>query len=104
MKDESENSGCLLAVFALAMAAPAYIWRGYVLSLLWGWFMVPTFSLPRLSITAAIGIALTVGMLTSCSDDNNDKTQAEIFTGLVATSFILPLMVLGVGWVVTWFM
>lgn len=40
------------------------IFNGYALSILWGWFVVPTLSAPALSIVPAIGIATVVSYLT----------------------------------------
>lgn len=40
------------------------IFNGYALSILWAWFIAPTFHLPELSVTQAIGIAIVVNYLT----------------------------------------
>jgi len=37
---------------------------GVVLKILWAWYMVPVFALPKLTIPQAIGIAITVGLIT----------------------------------------
>jgi hypothetical protein len=42
----------------------AIISEGYVLSVLWGWFMVPTLGLPGISLVQAIGISLIFALLT----------------------------------------
>ena len=36
------------------------IFCGWVLKILWGWFIVPTFGLPILSIPSAIGFSLVI--------------------------------------------
>lgn len=46
--------------------------NGYVLSILWGWFVVPTFGLAPLSIPAAIGLAMVVHYLTYNYNDAKD--------------------------------
>ncbi len=45
------------------MAVYSVIIHGWALSKLWAWFIVPTFALPYLSITAAIGIGMVVGFM-----------------------------------------
>lgn len=51
-----------LIVFLLATVFA--IWEGFVLSCLWGWFIVPVFKLPELALIPASGITLVVGMMT----------------------------------------
>ena len=41
------------------------IFEGYVLSVLWQWFIVPAVGLPAISVVQAIGIALVVSLLTN---------------------------------------
>ena len=41
-----------------------YLLNGLALKMLWGWFMVPTFGLPTLSLAQAIGVGIMVGFLT----------------------------------------
>lgn len=58
---------CTLTMVAamLGLAALYAIWGGYVLTCLWGWFVVPTFALPPLTLAQAIGVSLIVGYLTN---------------------------------------
>lgn len=90
----------------LALIPLSAIWRGYVLTALWAWFVVPTFNLPTLALAPAIGLSLVVSYLTHQSDaakppegDFADKTGRAC-----ASAFLLPLFVLGIGWVVHQFM
>lgn len=48
----------------IIIAVPTTIWNGYVLSILWGWFIVPTFEAPTLSVGYAIGFTMIVSYLT----------------------------------------
>lgn len=75
---------------------------GYTLSVVWGWFIVPTFGLPILNIPSAIGIALVVGYMTKSYD--NKKSEDDEIIGAIITAFIRPFMVLGIGWIVLQFM
>lgn len=58
--------GCfgLIAFFVLSLVAVS-IFNGYVLTVLWGWFVVPTFpNIPALTLVPAIGIAGILRLMT----------------------------------------
>ena len=55
-------------VGVLGLLIVGSMWKGYVLTILWAWFVVPTFSLPELAIAPAIGLAMVVSYLTHQSD------------------------------------
>jgi hypothetical protein len=48
----------LLGTICLIVAAALV--RGFCLSVLWGWLIVPVFGLPKLTIAAALGVALVI--------------------------------------------
>lgn len=77
------------------------ILRGYVLSVLWGWFVVPTFGLPALSIPIAIGISLILAFTTHqiSVKKEEDKSFGTQFSNII----LHPLLVLAIGWIVTLF-
>ena len=52
----------IIALFYLLLL-PLAIYRGWALSILWGWFMAPL-GLPSLTMVQCIGIALVIGFLT----------------------------------------
>lgn len=80
--------------------------RGYALSILWGWFVVPVFGLPRLSVLQAIGIAMVVGFLTHQTDEykDNDKSTKERMIEAVILAILTPLFALFFGYIVHSFM
>lgn len=92
------GSGALITVSA--------IWRGYVLSILWAWFVVPIFGLPALSIPIAIGIGLVVGFMTYQFHNyvEREQTPTEAMARAGAAALLYPAFVLFVGWVVTFFL
>ena len=92
-------------IFGIALLiAVASIWRGYVFSVLWGWFIVPTFALPALSIPLAIGIAMVVSFLTYQFHHNkDDRKTGDKVAAAVGTIILYPLLTLGIGWVVLQF-
>ena len=92
---------------AVVLMAFSSIFNGYALSVLWGWFMVPTFGLPELSVAPAIGIALVVGYLTK--QYNNSKTKKNESFGKellksALTAILKPSFALLFGYIVHLFM
>jgi len=86
----------------------AVILNGWVLSILWGWFIVPTFNAPTLGIAPAIGVAMVIGFLTNKGSRQTyamDKREfwEKIFVELFV-SLLLPFTTLGIGWIVKMFM
>ena len=90
------------AVAFISVIVLSSIWSGYALSVLWAWFIVPAFGLPKLSIPLAIGLALIVSYLTHQLDnrEKDNRTASEVLVAGIATSFVKPLIVLLTGWVV----
>lgn len=100
----------ITAIFVVVMMGivlvPMAMWRGFVLSKLWLWFIVPTFNAPALSLTAAIGLSILVGMFTygiASQYSDKDKTSGDEWKG-IGNGFLYPLISLGFGYVVTLFM
>ena len=90
----------LFAMFGLI--AVGYIWSGYVLTILWGWFVVSTFGMPALQLAPAIGLAVVVGYLTHQYIPKMPKEGSSF--DQMAHSFghmaLKPAMALLVGWIV----
>jgi len=91
-------------LITLLLLVPAMIWRGFVLSIIWNWFMVPIFNLPSLGIAAAIGVALVIQVFNGIEIENNLDTEAESEAKLVIAAivklFFAPLVMLFVAWMV----
>ena len=89
----------------LSVALLSMAWSGYVLSILWGWFIVPFFLLPSLPIAYAIGlrlIALSFARVSAKDVDNNDEVK-DSYMKTVVIAVLLPAYCLFFGWVVTLF-
>ncbi len=80
--------------------------RGFVLSVLWSWFVVPVFGVAALNLPLAIGLAIglasIVGMFTGSGtiQPENDKADASIASLIATTLFSMvgtPLLILGIG-------
>jgi len=101
----------LFAIFGIAgLLVVSSIWRGYVFSVLWKWFVVSFaatvgVTVPLLSIPVAIGIAMVVSFLTyQYQYSKDDRSEAEKLGGAFAIALVYPALVLLCGWVVTLFL
>lgn len=91
----------------VALMIISTIYNGWVLSILWKWFVVSTFGLPALGIAQGIGLSLTVGFLTKNhkpTEAESKKSFAENFTEGITTALIYPSLALLFGWIYQMFL
>lgn len=86
----------LAFIFAVLLAIPALLVDGWAAMTLWGWFVVPLFSLPPLTFAYAIGLSLTVGFFTHQFIPRDDSDLGKS----IAFMFCHPALAVGIGWVV----
>lgn len=96
-----------LIMFTLAMAVVAAILRGWILTVLWGWFIVPL-GVPSISIATALGIVIIIDMLVHRPDTSETKkdkvTSVPELLGIVfSKAFLSPLITLGLAAIVAAF-
>ena len=104
MKDLYEALGKFaLAILNLAYSIGCFILSGYVLSILWSWFITSTFGLSSLTIPLAMGIMLVVSYLTKQADFNNEDHE-DYMKRKNYMILVKPLGVLAVGWIIKSFM
>lgn len=99
--------GCLVVVLTIFLLPVSYLLNGWVLSILWGWFVVPYFEwAPILTVGQAIGVAMVVGFLTyhmgtkGCRDDRDQAEKTIDVLSSIIGWILHPLITLGVGWIV----
>ncbi len=91
--------GAVFGVLALGV-----IVNGYVLSILWVWFIVPL-GLPVISVAHSIGIAMVTNWLTYQYQTNKkEEDNSKALTELAILFIVRPLAVLGIGYIVKQFM
>jgi len=79
---------------------------GWVLSIMWNWFMVGAFGVPTLSIVYAVGVAMTIKLITYQSDikaKTEEEEEEDIrmrFVEGVSMAVGMPLLILLFGWIV----
>ena len=93
--------GKVIAFVGLAVIGS--VAKGYVLTILWSWFVMPIFGLPALAVAPAIGFALFVSYLTYQVDARREAEVENRLEKNLITVSALPLAVLGVGWVIQHF-
>ena len=99
-KSTTENFLNLIGV--LGVLTLMIIWQGYVLSILWDWFIAPDFHITALGLAEAIGLTLIINYLTK-SVDTDKKYELSDLGRKVFSSITMPLVALGIGWVVHFF-
>lgn len=84
------------------------VWYGYVLSITWGWYFVPTFHVPPLSIPAGIGIAAIVRFIANPNPESKDSDRDESAEKRVCKAVVKatmgPAVVLLFCWIVKFWM
>lgn len=100
-------------IVVIAMTFLAAIFHGYVLSMLWGWFIVPVFNAPVLGVAPAIGVALLIGYLTKSRANKEKKEEKKQTFSERAEKFLYDDIlnvatkasaVLFTGWIIHLFM
>lgn len=93
--------GLIGAVSALMLAI---VWSGLVtgvmLSVLWGWFIVPIFGLPALSIIQAWGVAIVFRSLQGIDlGQNPEQKWSSVFAKAFIGKPLVAVLILGIAWV-----
>lgn len=102
----SPDASCLAALLVLIVTLPlSMIWNGFVLTILWGWFIVPVFAgAPELGLVPAIGVGGVVRYLTAHkATSDSGKSAWENFGESIAFAAFYPALTLFLGWIVHMF-
>lgn len=92
--------GCLVLILLIPVSAA---FKGFVLSRLWGYFVVPL-GVPEIGIAHAFGLALVVSMFTptpSGKDKDSEEGMGERVIRAIFMSFGVPALILLIGWIVS---
>lgn len=78
---------------------------GFVFQTLWGWFIVPTFTMQPMTLIQAIGISFFINYIKmNLSEKNDDEFSMEFVLKILLMSVAMALFNLGLGWIITLFM
>jgi len=94
-------AGLVAFIGIIGFIAVAAIWRGYVVSVLWGWFAVPLLHLPPMGVAQAMAIGLLASVLTHQyvpSDSDKEDWWKQFF--YIA---LMPLAALLIAWILKGF-
>lgn len=78
------------------------IYNAWVLTILWGWFIVPL-GVKSLSIAHAYGFTLVTGLILSNRGIKENKGKDDWVSSII-TWLLLPLVALFFGWIAVGFM
>lgn len=94
-----DDDEVLFAILRITLILPQTAWSGYVLTILWSWFVVPL-GVTSIGLWHAAGLMLLVGWMTkapSSTDDSAKKTSSEKFKTALAMAIIVPSLALAVS-------
>ena len=92
----------ILLLILLTIAAGTAL-NGFVIQVMWGWFLIPL-GLPVLGLANAMGLGLLIRYLTWQKIPSKEKTSNKELMDNILTAVFYPLLVLGLGFVVHSFM
>jgi hypothetical protein len=96
-----EGSEMALAIIlgVLGTVVLMALFRAFVFTYLWGWFIVPL-GAPHIGIAHAMGLALIVGLLTARPDlEDHEGEAAKRFGKAISQGVIGALVVWGMGFI-----
>jgi hypothetical protein len=95
--DKEAVGGCIAVLVGLAALPFALAWQGFVLSLLWAWYVVPAFSAPALSwpLVAGLLVIKNTALVKATAKDEGDAV--ETIARAVAWGFLSPAIGLALG-------
>ncbi len=100
--DSEKLMGCIMFLVMMLISPFTSIWRGYVLSILWAWFMTPLGVIP-IGVANAIGLSVLVTLFTP-TGGSSGKNVADVCTTAISYSLVAPALALGMGAIVHKFM
>lgn len=94
------TTGLAYILLGLVLWLPATAWLAYAASLLWGWFITPTFGIPVPGLWMIAGLLLVMRLpdITRPSDTDTRDLREKV-NDSIATAAIAPLFLIGFGWI-----
>lgn len=90
----------MIAPFAVvAIVAPLVLLRAWVITVLWGWYVVPAFGVAPLRMAFAFGLSLLIGYVQPRLSTEDKRTFSET----LAFAIMSLVFTLGFGWIGTLF-
>jgi hypothetical protein len=98
MTKKKDEHVLLVLVIATALALPMAAWSGFVISKLWGWFLVPV-GVVSIGVWEGAGLSLLIHLLTMDTTISRDseKSAAERLGVAMSYGLITPAFFLAFG-------
>lgn len=100
MRNKSSGAGMLALAFLLLIPI-LIIWDGFIISMIWNWFMPKIFGLVSLSIPQALGLSLMASVLVGRGRDSRSEDEDPMVT--ILKPFLIGLIALVMGAIVQMF-
>lgn len=73
------------------------VWEGYVLHVMWAWYLTPILGWKAITVSQGVGVAAIAGLLThqAPADAFDDSRSAKV----VVWAILAPAIALLVGWI-----
>ncbi len=98
-----ERSKWWAVAYLFTVIPNIYLW-GFTFVQMWSWFLVGTLRVHPVSVWQAIGILMTIRYVTIDWDKKVTLKKDQDFGKLMARDVFVPLIFLGIGWVIQHFM
>lgn len=66
-----------ISIIIILIVIGTVVWQGYVFSILWGWFVVPAFSIEPISIAMGVGLS-TIGYMFTTGYTQKQLDEMEL--------------------------
>lgn len=101
MSEKKESLELLSILGALVVVFASTIIRGWVICVLWNWFLSPPLGIPKLSLIFGIGVSLLTQVATlDMSITRKKMDEIEDKLRVVGKSLLVYGFALGLGWIV----
>lgn len=100
------NSKIVGTIAYVAIICAGIAVNGFVFTVLWGWFIVPVFAVPVVTVTQAIGVSVFVAFVRNKRFSEPDDKRAfspEWWAFVISESLFRPVWVLIISVVVYFF-
>jgi len=93
--EDTVKGAALLLLLAILIAFLSFVMQSYVLSTLWGWYIVPFFNTAPLPLAVAFGITLIYSYLLKIYTTDATTNIKQTLSGQILLSVVALLF----GWV-----
>lgn len=105
MYSKPKSSYNLVMLLTIPLVIVGLFINGWAISTMWGWFVVPIFALPSLTIAQAVGVSCLLSLLKpSSSDRRESRDTIEIIGNMISEALFVPVIAVGFAWIVTLFL